>query len=245
MDVTISFKNVGLCYRRRAWSFWTRSKTLRKQRKYWALREISFDIHKGETVGIVGSNGSGKSTTTLLCAGIYTPDEGEVFVDGRVSLLNLNAGLRPELTGLENIRIKGSYHGLSKNRIKEKIDQIVEFAELEEFINEPIRTYSSGMKARLGFAVATSFQPETLIIDEVMAVGDEMFRAKAKRRLESLGEKAKTVIIVSHQTRRLKEQCSRVIWLHKGKLVMDGPVLEVLDAYQDFWKEQEDIVLPR
>ena len=231
---SVRFDNVGLRFvRKGGWLFGSG----RKDRHFWALRNISFTAYEGECVGIIGRNGSGKSTIAMLLAGIYQPDEGDVHVRGEVNLLSLNAGLNSQLTGLENVQVKASYMGASFREISKKLDEIVAFADLEDFIGEPVRTYSNGMKARLGFAISTAFSPEILILDEVIATGDAIFRYRAEKRMKELLGRSKNVFIVSHQTSILREMCTKVIWLDKGQLIKTGLASEVLAEYDEYCKK--------
>jgi ABC-type polysaccharide/polyol phosphate transport system ATPase subunit len=181
-------------------------------------------------VGIVGKNGSGKSTLLRVISGIYAPDRGAVQVRGRVQFLDLGSGFREELTGAENVRLSGVILGLSPHDVAERYDAIVEFAGIGQFIDQPLRTYSSGMRARLGFAVASVIEPDLLLIDEVLAVGDEDFRKKSMARIEEMVGKT-TVVVVSHNMAELKRICTRLVWMEKGKIVLDGGVDEVIQRY--------------
>ena len=190
----------------------------RYDEELWALKDVSFDVKKGETVGIIGPNGSGKSTLLKILAGITAPTEGSIEVNGRLAgLLELGAGFHPDLSGRDNIYLDGAILGLSKKEIDEKFDAIVAFSELEQFIDTPIRKYSSGMVVRLGFSVAININPETLLIDEVLAVGDMAFREKCADYFESFIKGGKTLIIVSHELEKIVQLCNRVLLLHGGK----------------------------
>lgn len=233
-DVSVELDNVSLSYRRTARFGFGVNKGLRKERVYWALHNISFRLFVGETIGIIGRNGSGKSTLTQLCSGVLFPDNGSVTINGSVQLLSLGLGFRKEMTGRDNIYISGALMGLTRKQIESRVEDIISFAELSDFIDEPMTTYSSGMRSRLGFAVATAIKPDILILDEIMATGDKAFRDKAIKRMQLMQKSAKTVIIVSHSPQQLKKLCSRILWIEGGRLIMDGGFRPVLDAYNNF-----------
>ena len=204
-----------------------------RSREFWALRHVDLECHEGETVGVVGPNGAGKSTLCLALAQILLPDEGEVTVRGRVStLLTLGAGFNPDLPGRDNILLNAAFLGVPRKVIERKLDEIIEFSELGEFIDQPIRSYSSGMRARLGFSVATALDPEILLLDEVLGVGDRSFRAKSERRIREMMAASRLIVIVSHSTSFLRSLCTRCLWLEKGRPRAFGPAAEVLDAYE-------------
>lgn len=233
-EPTIIFEDVGLCFERAARKFLSFNKNLRSKKLFWALRDISFTVYKGETLGIIGRNGSGKSTLSMICSGVLAPDTGKVTVYGRSQLLALGVGFNVELSGRENVFISGSLLGLSKKEITARMDEIEEFADIGEFIDEPVRTYSAGMRSRLGFAVATAVKPDILILDEVMSTGDQAFREKAMKRMREMRGLARSVIVVSHNPRQLRKLSTRVLWLEKGRILMLGKPPEVLDAYNNF-----------
>lgn len=198
----------------------------------WALRGVSLELKEGQTVGVVGRNGAGKSTLCLILAKILTPDEGEANIDGTVSaLVTLGSGFNSELTGRDNIMLYGSFLGIPREVVQSRIDEIIEFSELGDFIDEPIRHYSSGMKARLGFSIASVLEPDILILDEVFAVGDREFRQKSRKRLEEMMEKSRLIIIVSHTVPFLRGIATHCLWLEKGRVEQFGPAGPVLDAY--------------
>jgi ABC-2 type transport system ATP-binding protein/lipopolysaccharide transport system ATP-binding protein len=202
---------------------------------FWALKGVSFEVKKGDKFGIIGLNGAGKSTLLKLIAGVMKPTEGEIWVKGSmVPLLEMGTGFDPDYTGRENIFLKGALLGYPRRFLEEKFDEIVEFSELEEFINVPLKNYSSGMKARLAFSIATMVEPEILIIDEVLSVGDAKFQEKSREKMNSLLDEDATVLFVSHSTQQVRNICNRAIWLDKGKLIAEGPVDEVCDAYEEF-----------
>ncbi len=199
-----------------------------------ALNGISIDIYPGESVGIVGDNGAGKSTLLKMITGVTFPDEGTITVNGKVAaLLELTAGFSLEMTGRENIYLKGYILGLKDSYIKEIEDKIIEFAELGDYIDQPVRTYSSGMKMRLGFAINVNIEPEILVVDEALAVGDASFKSKCKAKINEIIESGTTVLYVSHSADSVKEICERSIYLKKGQVVFDGPTEETLSVYNE------------
>lgn len=196
------------------------------------LRGISFDIEKGDILGIVGKNGSGKSTLLKLITKIIYPDSGSIKIKGKVSsLLELGAGFHPDMTGRENIYINASIYGLTKKEIDSKLDTIIKFSELEEFIDSPIRTYSSGMYMRLAFSVAINVEAEILLIDEILSVGDANFQAKCFRKMQELKDSGITIVIVSHDLHTMEKLCNKVIWIESGKIKRSGIPNEVLKEY--------------
>jgi len=213
----------------------TRQKSVRKTKSIEALQGITFNIERGKTVGIIGENGAGKSTLLKVLAGIYAPDEGDVKIHtDSISLLSLAAGFKPELSGRENIYINGLLLGLSKAHIEHHFNDIVEFSELGEFIDNPVRTYSSGMKSKLAFSIACHVDPQLLLIDEVFSVGDARFRKKSSARIKEMINADRTVVMVSHSEELIKELCDEAIWLDKGKLIMHDETEKVLQAYGAF-----------
>jgi ABC-type polysaccharide/polyol phosphate transport system ATPase subunit len=203
-----------------------------KKRRFTALNNVSIEVKRGEIIGIIGRNGCGKSTLLRVMAGIYPPDEGKSFVAGEISLLaGLGTGFSPHQTGRENAILYGSILGHNEEEMKSKLPEIIEFSELGTFIDEPIRTYSAGMKARLGLAVASAINPDILLIDEVLGVGDPNFREKSKKRILSMVEGAGTVVIVSHSFGLMKSICDRLILVHEGVISANGDPAEVIQAY--------------
>lgn len=197
-----------------------------------ALRGVSFSVDAGETVAVVGKNGSGKSTLLGIMAKVYRPTSGEVIMNGRAaSLLELGAGFHPDLTGIENIYLNGSILGMRRREIAKCLDEIVSFAELERFIDAPLRTYSSGMVMRLGFSIAIQVDPDILLVDEVLAVGDESFQEKCYDRVREFQRLGRTIIFVSHDLKAIREVATRAIWLDMGEIRVDGGVKSVLSAY--------------
>jgi len=204
---------------------------------FWPLRHVNFDIFPGESVGIIGRNGTGKSTLLRLITGVLIPDEGYVRREGRVApLIALSAGFSGELTGRENINLVGALHGMSNKEIKSKFDEIVDFSELEDFIDTPVKHYSSGMKVRLGFGVITQLPHPILLVDEALAVGDAAFKRKCHIVIDGLLKQGRTLVFVSHSEGDLKKYCERGIFLDAGTLITDGSVQDALDSY----KEAED-----
>lgn len=200
---------------------------------FWALRNVSFQIEAGGILGVIGRNGSGKSTMGHVIAGVFTPDEGRVSVRGRASMLAPGAGFINELSGRENILINGAFLGHSRRTMLDRMDDIADFADIGGFIDQPVKTYSAGMKAKLGFSIALSLDPDILIIDELLSAGDAVFQRKAKERLHELMERARAVIVIAHQLGFLKSICTEVLWLDKGHVAMRGEPGVVIDAYED------------
>ena len=203
-----------------------------------AVRGVSFTVRHGESVGIVGVNGSGKSTMLRAIAGLMPPKQGSVHVSGEPSLLGVNAALMPQLSGERNIMIGGLALGLTPKEVDEKFDEVVEFAGIGDFVYLPMKTYSSGMGARLRFAISSAASPDILMIDEALATGDAAFKERSKSRIEDVRANAGTVFLVSHSISTIEAMCTRVLWMHQGELVMDGPVHEVADAYKNFVRAQ-------
>ena len=206
----------------------------KNDRKFTALKDVNIDIKQGEVVGIIGRNGSGKSTLLRVVSGIYPPDVGEVHAAGDISLLaGLGTGFSGHQTGRENALLYGSILGHNEDEMREKLDEIIEFSELGDFIDEPLRTYSAGMKARLGLAVASAIHPHILLIDEVLGVGDPNFKEKSKAKILSMVKGASTVVIVSHSFGLMTDICDRVILLHHGEVMHDGPPQESIKKYYE------------
>ena len=207
---------------------------------FWALKDISFEVKRGESVGIVGENGAGKSTLLQILAGTLQPNEGWADVNGRIgALLELGSGFNPEFTGRENIYMNAAVMGLKNKEIDKKLDEILSFADIGDFVEQPLKTYSSGMKMRLAFAVNTCVEPEILIVDEALAVGDAVFQAKCYTRLRKMVENGTSLLFVSHSVDTVRSLCSRALWLNHGKSVMWGDAKEVCKEYEKFcWKKQ-------
>ena len=211
--------------------FWNRNKA----DDFWALRDINLSIPRGTTVGLIGRNGSGKSTLLKIISRILYPTHGQVKVNGRVStLLELGAGFHPDYTGRENIFLNASILGFSRKDIKEQLDDIIAFAELGDFIDNPVRNYSSGMYMRLGFAVAVHVEPEILLVDEVLAVGDIAFQEKCLAKIREMQQQGVTIIFVSHAPKQVAQLCSYAVWLNNGEVQMQGPASDVAHSYAAF-----------
>jgi teichoic acid transport system ATP-binding protein len=205
----------------------------REFRSVHAVRGVSLQAHPGEAIAIVGRNGSGKSTLMRTLAGLLPPTEGAIYARSNPVLLGVGAALQPELSGRRNIYLGGTALGLTRKEIDARIDDMIDFAELRDFIDMPLRAYSSGMKARLHFAIATNVAPEVLLVDESLAVGDAAFKRKSEQRIKELLASAGVVFVVSHSTGVLRRVCTRAAWMEQGKILMDGPVDEVLRAYEE------------
>ncbi|HGE6719274.1 TPA: ABC transporter ATP-binding protein [Serratia marcescens] len=211
-----------------------RALSLLSGRSYLAIEDISFQVKKGESVALIGRNGAGKSTSLGLVAGVMKPSSGSVHVVGRVaSMLELGGGFHPELTGRENIRLNATLLGLRRKELKQRLDKIIEFSELGEFIDEPIRVYSSGMLAKLGFSVITQVDPDILIIDEVLAVGDISFQRKCLETINEFKKKGVTILFVSHNLRDIEKICDRVIWIENHKMKVMGEAHAVIAQYKE------------
>lgn len=221
--------------------FYDKPKTLKERLVFWnkkkeesrkVLENINLNIEKGETVALIGTNGSGKSTLLKLMTKIIYPTKGKLITNGKLtSLLELGAGFHPDFTGRENIYFNASIFGLTREEIEKRVDEIIEFSELGEFIDSPVRTYSSGMYMRLAFSVAINVDADILLIDEILAVGDQHFQDKCFAKLRELKESDKTIVIVTHSLEQVKKLCTRAIWIYEGKVRMDGIPTEVIDEY--------------
>lgn len=218
----------------------SRNKVL--SRDHYALQHVSFDVKKGETIGIIGTNGSGKSTILKIITGVLNPTGGNLTVNGRISaLLELGAGFNMEYTGIENIYLNGTMIGFTREEIEKKIDDILEFADIGEFIYQPVKTYSSGMFVRLAFAVAINIEPEILIVDEALSVGDVFFQTKCYRKFEDFKKMGKTILLVSHDLSSISKYCDRVILLNKGKKLAEGVPKQMVDMYKKVLVNQLDL----
>lgn len=214
---------------------------LRRHKEFWALQDISFEVESGTTVGLIGQNGCGKSTLLQIISGTLTPTHGQVWHDGRIAaLLELGAGFDPEFSGVENVYMNASLMGLSKRETDTIFPKIERFAEIGQFITQPVKTYSSGMYVRLAFAIAASVEPDILIIDEALAVGDAVFQHRCLKRLKDLHERGATILFVSHDTAAVRALCDRAILLNAGRMIADGPPADVLYEYQRIVMEREE-----
>lgn len=206
---------------------------IQNDKYFWALKDVSFEIKFGETVGIIGHNGAGKSVLLKILSQITKPSEGTAEIRGRCnSMLEVDTGFHWELTGRENIFMSAAILGLKKDYINEKFEELVELSGVRPFLDTPVKRYSSGMRVRLGFALATQLNPEILILDEILAVGDKSFRAQCVEYLRKLKKEGQTILIVSHNMKTIRELCDRVLWFEKGRLVTQGPTKEILDDYE-------------
>ena len=244
-DISIKVENLSKCYqiydkpRDRLLQMLSRG---RKQyfREFWALKDVSFEIKKGETVGIIGQNGSGKSTLLQLLCGILYPTSGKIIINGKVAaLLELGAGFNPEFTGRENVFLNASLCGFSNKQIDDRFDRIAEFADIGEFIDQPVKTYSSGMFVRLAFAVQVHTDPRIFLIYEALSVGDYRFVQKCYKKMEEIKKSGASLFLVSHDTTAIKMLCDRAIWLHGGKILSIGQASQVVDQYRN-WSDNID-----
>ena len=240
-DIAISINEVALDYPRKKKGIGLLreiitgriKKTPRKDRWFRALNGINLEVNRGEVIGLMGPNGSGKSTLLRVMAGIYAPDEGSIEVEGRITLLaGIGTGFIQDLTGRENIKLSGSIYGFDQKSIQEMEEGIIEFSGIREFIDDPIRTYSAGMRARLGFAIISNLEPDVLLLDEVMSVGDYEFRKKSRARIDELVQGDATVVIVSHSKSILKSMCDKVYGIREGKIVTDGELESAFEFYE-------------
>jgi len=239
MSIVIDVKDIGVNFRRnRKRNFSIREMLLQQKNtspkgEFWALRNINFQVNAGEAVGLMGANGQGKSTLLRIIAGVLLPDEGSVTVNGGVApLIELTGGLKSDLTARDNIGLVAGLHGVSRSELKKRFDSIVEFAEVGDFLDTPVRHFSSGMKVRLGFSIVTSIDEPIILVDEALAVGDAAFKEKCYIRMKDLLNQGKTLFLVSHKERDLKEFCTRGLYLKDGSLAVNGTLTEALSACQ-------------
>jgi ABC-2 type transport system ATP-binding protein len=239
MSIVIDVKDIGISFRRNRKRNFSIREMLLQQRNtspkgdFWALRNINFQVNAGEAVGLMGANGEGKSTLLRIIAGVLLPDEGSVTVNGGVApLIELTGGLKSDLTARDNIGLVAGLHGVSRSELKKRFDSIVEFAEVGDFLDTPVRHFSSGMKVRLGFSIVTSIDEPIILVDEALAVGDAAFKEKCYIRMKDLLNQGKTLFLVSHKERDLKEFCTRGLYLKDGSLAVNGTLTEALNAYQ-------------
>ena len=212
----------------------SKDKKHKEDQRFYALKDINFKIPKGEVVGVLGTNGSGKSTMSIILAGISEIDEGEMIVNGEQSLIAINTGLNMQLTGMENIELKGALLGLSKKRIQEIKDGVIAFAEIGDFLYQPVKKYSSGMKSRLGFSINLCLDPDILIVDEALSVGDKGFAQKCINRMNDLKDEGKTIIFISHTLPQVRSFCNKAMWIEGGMLREYGDIDEVCDHYAEY-----------
>ena len=254
-EIAIQVKNVSKMYKLydKASDRLKESLGLTRKKKYkehFALKNIDFEVKKGETVGIIGTNGSGKSTILKIITGVLNPTDGDVQVNGRISaLLELGAGFNMEYTGIENVYLNGTMLGFSEKEIDERLDAILEFADIGDFVNQPVKSYSSGMFVRLAFAVAINIDPDILIVDEALSVGDVFFQAKCYRKFEEFKKQGKTILFVSHDLGSISKYCDRAILINKGVKLEEGTPKAMIDMYKKLLvgqlplddEEEEDI----
>ncbi len=245
MSVAVAVEDVGKRFRiYHELNQSLKSMVMRRRRavyqEFWALRDVSFEVPTGSTFGLIGSNGSGKSTLLKCLARIYTPDEGSITANGRVaSLLEVGSGFHPELSGRDNIFLNGSILGMNRKEIQSKFDDIVAFSGVEQFIDQPVKNYSSGMYVRLGFSVAIHVDPDVLVVDEVLAVGDAEFQQKCREKFQEYRREGRTVILVSHSMDLVTEMCDQVAWLNHGSLIEVGEAAPVIASYLDGLPKEE------
>jgi ABC-2 type transport system ATP-binding protein len=205
---------------------------IRHGRDFWALKDVNLEVEPGTTLGMLGRNGAGKSTLLRMISGVLPPTRGDVEVNGQVVMLQLGAGIDPEFTGRENVMLNGMILGMERKKIMERFDEIEAFADIGEFMDQPVKTYSSGMRARLGFAVAVNVEPDILIVDETLSVGDAVFKHMCLQKMRELRDSGTTILFVSHSMGTVKDFCSRAVLLHKGRLIHEGDTAETIDRYE-------------
>jgi len=228
-EYAIEFNHVSKIYTLRS-----KDKKRAKSKKFYALKDINFKIPKGEVVGILGTNGSGKSTMSIILAGISEVDEGEMIVNGEQALIAINTGLNMQLTGEENIELKGALLGLTKKKIESIKQTVIDFAEIGDFLYQPVKKYSSGMKSRLGFSINLALDPDILIVDEALSVGDKGFAQKCIEKMTELKEQGKTIVFISHSLPQVRSFCDKAMWIEGGMLKEYGDIEEVCDHYAEY-----------
>lgn len=247
-DIMINVKNVsmrfnlgiekGFSIKQGFVDMFNKEKRHKKKEEFWALRDVNFQVKKGEVIGFIGSNGAGKSTLLKIVAGVMKPTKGRVDSYGNICpMIELGAGFDPQLTARENIYLNGAVMGYTKELIDSKFNEIVEFSELKDFLDVPVQNFSSGMVARLAFSIATIVEPEILIVDEILSVGDIAFQAKSERKMLSMINGGTTVLFVSHSIEQIKKMCDRVVWLEHGKMIKIG-VKEICDEYKKYMESK-------
>lgn len=247
-DIMINVKNVsmrfnlgiekGFSIKQGFVDMFNKEKRHKKKEEFWALRDVNFQVKKGEVIGFIGSNGAGKSTLLKIVAGVMKPTKGRVDSYGNICpMIELGAGFDPQLTARENIYLNGAVMGYTKELIDSKFNEIVEFSELKDFLDVPVQNFSSGMVARLAFSIATIVEPEILIVDEILSVGDIAFQAKSERKMLSMINGGTTVLFVSHSIEQIKKMCDKVVWLDHGKMIKMGGK-EICDEYKKFMEEK-------
>lgn len=229
IEYAIEFNHVSKIYELKS-----KNRKSSKKKRFYALKDVSFKIPKGEVVGILGTNGSGKSTLSVILAGISEIDSGEMIVNGEQALIAINTGLNMQLTGIENIELKGALLGLSKKRIEEIKQGVIEFSEIGDFMYQPVKKYSSGMKSRLGFSINLCLDPEILIVDEALSVGDKGFAQKCLDKMNELKDEGKTIIFISHSIQQVREFCTSALWIEGGQMKEYGPTMKVCRNYADY-----------
>lgn len=220
---------------------WRAAAEARRAQAHWALREVSLRLARGEVLGVIGRNGAGKTTLLQTLAGVFLPDEGRLVRRGEVScLLSLGAGFNGNLSGRENVHLNGAVLGIARKRIEEKLDAVIAFSDLAAFIDAPVRTYSAGMRARLGFSVALLVDPDVVILDEILRVGDAAFREKAGSILDRFRGAGKSIVLASHSMDIVRRHCDRVLWLDRGRIRAEGPPAEIAAAYLEDARREQD-----
>ncbi len=242
-NIAITVDNISIRYRTGKYGS-IKQRLLKKNKKrklVEAVKNLSFELEEGEILGIIGKNGSGKSTMLRSLAGIFSPDEGSIDLHGKsVSLLSIGVGFQKKLSGRENIMLTGLLLGLTEKQVLEKMDDIIEFSGLGDFIDMPVKSYSSGMYSKLAFSITAIIETDIMLVDEVLSVGDQKFKHKSMEKMQSLiQDNNRTVVIVSHSIPTLRKLCTKMMWMHEGKLVMMGDVEEVLDKYEEFMESAE------